>query len=92
MFWNLTDGEGVIGSGSVVVAKVALVMFFTVGSFLVLIVVDYIADRSRKLSAGLRAFSQAFVVVVGLSWESAVMDAFAATNEYEVGTFVPGAW
>jgi hypothetical protein len=87
LFWNLTDGEGVVGDGSVVVARVVMVLFFTVSSFLVLIVLDYIADRSLKLEAGLRALSEAFVLVVGLSWESASMDVFTAVNEYEVGTF-----
>eukprot|EP00931_Biecheleriopsis_adriatica_P090109 TRINITY_DN64143_c0_g1_i1.p1 TRINITY_DN64143_c0_g1~~TRINITY_DN64143_c0_g1_i1.p1 ORF type:complete len:745 (+),score=145.50 TRINITY_DN64143_c0_g1_i1:289-2235(+) len=77
-FWNVTDAKGLIGNGDVMIAKIVLALIFTCFAFVMIIVIDYAADRLPKLEDALRSLGEAFVLLLGLSWESCFMEVMGA--------------
>eukprot|EP00928_Gymnodinium_smaydae_P031652 TRINITY_DN23169_c0_g1_i1.p1 TRINITY_DN23169_c0_g1~~TRINITY_DN23169_c0_g1_i1.p1 ORF type:complete len:774 (+),score=166.35 TRINITY_DN23169_c0_g1_i1:306-2324(+) len=79
-FWNGTGRQGLIAQGSVMVGRVTMVLVFSIIAFVGLFVADQLADRLATVEEGLRALSEAFVLLLGLCWESAFMQALDSIN------------
>jgi len=80
IFWDATGGQGFSSKGNLMVCNLELVMIFTFFSFIMLIIVDAIADRSRRLEAAMRALQEAFVLLLGLSWEGSFIRAMDSVD------------
>eukprot|EP00931_Biecheleriopsis_adriatica_P123534 TRINITY_DN98586_c0_g1_i1.p1 TRINITY_DN98586_c0_g1~~TRINITY_DN98586_c0_g1_i1.p1 ORF type:complete len:644 (-),score=106.84 TRINITY_DN98586_c0_g1_i1:54-1985(-) len=81
MFWIASDGNGLIGNGDVMAAKTVVTFFCTCFGFAMLLVIDFAADRLPFFEHGLRSTSEAFVLLLGLSWESTFVKVLEASQK-----------
>lgn len=73
-FWLLSDDKGVDGHGTVLPAEMYCVAGFTVFTYSAIFILDFIATRSPLMIEGMRALTEAFLLMLGLSWEGVFMN------------------
>merc|ERR1712226_1226641 len=79
LFWNLSNDSG-LGMGGEMAARLVCAMIFSAVSFIIIYVIDAIADRLEErfrhsasvmgFEKGLRGVLRVFGFLMGLSWEA----------------------
>eukprot|EP00403_Amphidinium_massartii_P041533 CAMPEP_0178435986 /NCGR_PEP_ID=MMETSP0689_2-20121128/34208_1 /TAXON_ID=160604 /ORGANISM="Amphidinium massartii, Strain CS-259" /LENGTH=776 /DNA_ID=CAMNT_0020058071 /DNA_START=36 /DNA_END=2363 /DNA_ORIENTATION=- len=80
LFWWATDGYGVLGEGNMLSAALVLVFFCTLYAIGMTLLCDYIGDNYAQLRKAMDLVLVSFVLLTGLSWESAFLSAASAID------------
>lgn len=73
-FWAATDGRGV-GLGDKMTARIIDALAFSYIGFVLILGLDWIADRVGAARSGFDAIQQAFILGLGISWQGAFSEA-----------------